>query len=82
MSYGSSVRKREARERHEDLIKEVDSIIAVAGDDEMAHSMEDDLHRELINRYCPDWVKAEVKRLSEADFIGWCAGRIPTYQKS
>lgn len=57
----------------EELKKRVDAIIDMSGDDEVAHSREDDLHIEIINTFCPDWVKEEVKRLSDADFARWCA---------
>lgn len=56
-----------------ELKKRVDSIIAVGGDDEVAHGREDDLHIELIGLFCPEWVVKEVKRLSDADFARWCA---------
>ena len=58
----------------EELIGKVDGIIAVGTtDDECAHIAEDTLHLELIYAFCPDWVKEEVKRLSEADFCRWHA---------
>ncbi len=57
----------------EELKQRVDDIISQKEDDESAHSAEDDLHLKLIEQYCPAWVKAEVKRLSEADFARWCA---------
>jgi len=61
------------RMEKEELKKEVDRIIAMSGDDEAAHSSEDDLHLEVIKNFCPDWVVAEVERLSKADFARWCA---------
>ena len=51
----------------------MEAIIAVADDDERAHGMEDDLHLEVINAFCPDWVVREVKRLSETKFARWCS---------
>lgn len=57
----------------EELKAKADRVIAMADDDEAAHSEEDDLHLEVIEAFCPDWVKAEIKRLSEADFQRWCA---------
>lgn len=57
----------------DELKKRVDQIIARGGDDEAAHSMEDDLHLYLINTFCPDRVQAEIRRLSHADFERWCA---------
>ncbi len=57
----------------ETLKEKVDRIIAMAGDDEAAHSAEDDLHLEIIGAFCPDWVVAEIARLSMADFNRWCA---------
>lgn len=56
-----------------ELKDKVDRVIGMAGDDEIAHSEEDNLHLEIIESFCPEWVKAEVKRLSEADFARWCA---------
>lgn len=55
------------------LKQEVDRIIATASDDEAAHSMEDDLHIEVIEAFCPKWVVDEISRLSAADFERWCA---------
>jgi hypothetical protein len=57
----------------EDLKKRVNEIISHADDDERAHSEEDDLHLELIEAFCPEWVVKEVERLSDADFVRWCA---------
>ena len=56
----------------EELRKRVDAIIAKSYDDERAHSMEDDLYVFLIYLFCPDWVKAEIKRLNAANFSRWC----------
>lgn len=55
------------------LKKAVDDIILGKGDDEAAHSNEDDLHLEIISQFCPLWVRNEIKRLSKADFARWCA---------
>ena len=61
-------------ELNENILKEkVDTIIHISGDAEGAHSSEDKLHVEIINQFCPDWVKLEVKRLSDSDFPRWCA---------
>lgn len=57
----------------EQLKEEVDRIISFAADDEAAHSSEDNLHLKVINEFCPDWVKEEIKRLNDADFARWCA---------
>lgn len=57
----------------EELQKRVDEIIAMSGDDERAHSNEDELHLGLIKEFCPDWVKEETERLNKADFARWCA---------
>lgn len=56
-----------------ELKKRVDAIIAESDDDEAAHSHEDTLHLEVINKFCPDWVADEIARLSDADFARWCA---------
>jgi len=58
----------------EDLIENVNGIISVGDDDdEAAHSMEDRLHLEIIEAFCPTWVIEEVNRLNNADFSRWCA---------
>jgi hypothetical protein len=57
----------------EELGRRVDAVIAQTDDDEVAHSMEDDLHREVIEAFCPKWVQAEILRLSAADFCRWMA---------
>ena len=57
----------------EELKKKVDAIIALSGDDEAAHSEEDDLHRELLNQYLPNELWVEIVRLNNADFTRWCA---------
>lgn len=57
----------------QELTKKVSAIIAHSGDPERAHSEEDDLHVELINEFCPEWVKSEVDRLSSTRFPRWCA---------
>lgn len=58
---------------HTELVNKVDSVIACGDDPEKAHDMEDKLHLELIDQFCPGWVKAEIQRLSDADFSRWCA---------
>ena len=55
------------------LKKRVDAIIASGDDDYQAHLDEDKLHLALIQEFCPEWVQAEITRLSEADFSRWCA---------
>ena len=55
------------------LKQEVDDIIRVSDDDELAHNREDILHLEVIREFCPEWVVKEVDRLDEADFHRWCA---------
>lgn len=57
----------------EALRNKIDAIIAFAWDAEKAHGKEDELHIEIINRYAPQWVVDEVKRLSDAGFPRWCA---------
>lgn len=57
----------------DELKQRVDAVIATAGDDEIAHGNEDALHLDVIRAFCPDWVVAEVQRLSDADFSRWCA---------
>lgn len=57
----------------EELKKEVDEIIAMADDDERAHSMEDNLHRKLLHKYLPNELWVEIVRLDNADFSRWCA---------
>lgn len=57
----------------ETLEKRVDDIISNGGDSEACHSQEDSLHLEVIMQFCPDWVKDEIIRLSNADFERWCA---------
>ena len=57
----------------EELKHKIDLIIEKSGDDEIAHANEDDLHLEIIEKFCPEWVKEEVKRLTNADFARWCA---------
>lgn len=55
------------------LKKKVDTIVAIAGDDEAAHSEEDRLHLEVIREFCPPWVVSEIFRLSTTKFARWCA---------
>lgn len=57
----------------EELKNKIDTIISYGVDPEAAHSAEDDLHLEVIEKFCPEWVVAEIKRLSAADFARWCA---------
>lgn len=57
----------------EELKEEVDRVIGMAGDDEAAHSAEDDLHLEVIKAFCPEWVVREIDRLSKTNFARWCA---------
>lgn len=56
-----------------ELRERVDLIIGQAGDPEMAHSNEDDLRLEVIERFCPPAIYKEIKRLADADFPRWCA---------
>ena len=55
------------------LIDEIIKIGAIEGrnDSEEAHIIEDKLHLHLIEQFCPDWVKKEIKRLNDADFSRW-----------
>jgi hypothetical protein len=57
----------------DELKQRVDAVIAMSGDDEAAHSAEDALHVDVIRAFCPEWVQAEIARLTEADFCRWCA---------
>lgn len=57
----------------EELKEKVDMIISMGADPEAAHSFEDKLHIKLIEEFCPEWVKEEIKRLNDADFPRWCA---------
>ena len=56
-----------------ELKERVDSIIAVAYDNEVAHSEEDKLYAELLDEYLPSKLLAEVIRLRKAEFARWCA---------
>ena len=56
-----------------ELKGKVDDIISLALDDEAAHFSEDRLHLEVIDEFCPVWVKKEINRLAETDFERWCA---------
>lgn len=59
---------------YDDLRQRVDTVIVKGtDDDEAAHSMEDQLHLDIIGFFCPDWVRAEIERLSHADFARWCS---------
>jgi len=52
----------------------INGIIKIGiNDSETAHSKEDQLHLRLIEQFCPDWVKKEIKRLDDADFSRWCS---------
>lgn len=57
----------------EQLKQRIDTIIAIAGDDEVAHAEEDELHVDVIKEFCPQWVTEEIQRLSDTDFARWCA---------
>lgn len=57
----------------DELKSEVDRIIALSGDDEAAHSEEDDLYVRLLMLYLPADLISEVVRLQKADFARWCA---------
>lgn len=57
----------------DELTRRVDAVIAAAGDDEVAHAMEDVLHLDVIRALCPEWAQAEVARLSATSFARWCA---------
>lgn len=52
---------------------------AVADDDESAHSMEDELHQDVLNAIAecqcedPHKVAAEALKTKEIDFARWCA---------
>ena len=51
----------------------VDRIISMGGDDEAAHSGEDDLMQAYIRATAPVDVLLEFERLWAADFSRWCA---------
>lgn len=57
----------------EELKTRIEKIIERGGDPETAHSMEDDLHIDIIKSFAPEWVTEEVQRLSDVDFPRWCA---------
>jgi hypothetical protein len=58
----------------EELKKRVDAIIEISDDDvEAAHSDEDKLHRELLDKYLPHELWVEIVRLNNANFSRWCA---------
>lgn len=57
----------------EQLKDRVIEVLALTRDPEAAHSAEDKLHRDVIKAFCPEWVVAEIDRLSAADFKRWCA---------
>jgi len=57
----------------ETLKRDIDEILQIAGDDEAAHSYEDDLHLELLKKWLPPAMWAELERLNNADFERWCA---------
>lgn len=57
----------------DELKQRVDAVLAVCDDDEVGHMKEDALHLDVIRAFCPDWVVAEIQRLSDADFSRWCA---------
>ncbi len=56
----------------DELKQRVDMIIA-DGDSEAQHSMEDDLHLDLLHDFCPKWAWNEIQRLSAASFSRWTA---------
>lgn len=56
----------------DELKQRVDAIVALERD-EVQHEMEDDLHRDVIGEFCPEWVKDEIHRLNAADFCRWMA---------
>jgi hypothetical protein len=56
----------------DELTRRVDEIIAKC-DDEEQHAIEDALHLDVIGAFCPEWVQAEIERLTNADFNRWCA---------
>lgn len=57
----------------EKLKQKVDEIIEIGWDPEAAHSEEDKLYLKLIQKFCPLYVKKEIKRLLNADFPRWCS---------
>ena len=57
----------------ESLKAEVDRIIAMSADYEVAHGAEDSLHLAVIYYFCPKWAVDEIKRLEDADFARHCA---------
>lgn len=42
-------------------------------DDELAHSLEDELHKQLLKDYLPQELLDELKRLDKADFTRYCS---------
>ena len=56
------------------LANSVDKIIKLGRrDDERAHVREDELHLMLIDKFCPEWAKEEINRLTNAAFSRWYA---------
>ena len=63
-----------------EIMKRIEEIKACAGDDERAHSMEDDLHRDVLACIAAspgDERVSELARLAlltcDIDFSRWCA---------
>ena len=54
----------------EKLKEQVDYVISLAGDDEIAHSREDELRLEVIREFCPDWVVEEIEGVTKAELVG------------
>lgn len=63
----------------EEAKRRVEAIRAIRGDDEYAHSAEDDLHRDFIRAVIAanlgemSEVAAEVLKTEEIEFCRWCA---------
>lgn len=61
--------EKQLRARVNKIIKQIKE----DADNEQAHCDEDALHQDIIDEFCPEWVKKEVDRLSEEDFTRWYA---------
>lgn len=56
-----------------EIVSRVDEILANGADPERQHADEDQLLRDLIEAFVPAQIKAEIKRLADADFPRWGA---------
>ena len=65
-------RKKKEKDYTVRLEKKVDAIIKISHScDSMAHKMEDELHMEVIRKFCPRPIVKEIDRLYRAKFNRW-----------